>query len=318
MEHSTSLAEKGTREYICVVADTAMDSAKSRRQGSPPALSWSREMEMNLGLRAVLTSFAVATFLVSCGGGSSDDPLGIGLCTDECAAEGETRCLSPNAQECRRRPGPAGCLEWENVFCARNEVCEPSTGRCEETAEPTPSPMPTPPACKDNCGGCCAGSRCETGTVDFACGKHGDACVECTAPDMCNSGECSIAPSSRWAMAIASAIVNENAVTEDGDGSAPDVRVCATVAGDRLCTAIAENTYMPLWNQIVATATARDFAAGVEFEFVDSDTFVDDAFGTCGVVVGNDDLRAGAVTLDTSECTAQNVATVVLSFAKQP
>ncbi len=57
----------------------------------------------------------------------------------------------------------------------------------------TPSPTETGPSCTPaNCGGCCNGTRCETGIANTACGSAGAACSSCASNLVCKVGHCAV------------------------------------------------------------------------------------------------------------------------------
>lgn len=126
------------------------------------------------------------------------------------------------------------------------------------------------PCGPSNCEGCCAGDFCitSTSTGQNACGLNGAACDVCTACETCESGACTVSPSSRWRLTCVSADISPTRPSgfEWDAGNNPDPR-CQLVSGTTSSTPMywPYNTVAPSWtgfNQASILLTASALTSG--------------------------------------------------------
>ncbi|MBX5483038.1 MAG: hypothetical protein IRZ16_14530 [Myxococcaceae bacterium] len=127
-----------------------------------------------------------------------------GCCQDGVCIQGSVGACGTGGVACFACDGRLAdrCSETGRCACGNGPACSPITGadRCIDgechCGDGTPCPAGTEcdnGLCRctpDSCAGCCNANSCQPGTVDNACGSHGDACVVCTAPQHCTAGTC--------------------------------------------------------------------------------------------------------------------------------
>lgn len=108
---------------------------------------------------------------------ASGTPECVSECSDECSAEGDSRCIGTLIQDCS--PGSDGCLDWMD-----GADCGDSGQACDDSG--------TDAMCIDECTDECLGdgsTRCE-GTVIQSCALGSDGCYDWEDGTDCNdSGE---------------------------------------------------------------------------------------------------------------------------------
>jgi len=156
-------------------------------------------------------------------------------------------------------------------------------GRDSGTTEP-------PPPCAETCDGCCDGEVCHEGTTNAACGVAGAACVACSEPDVCDSGECGVGVTSMWDVVLIDATVparNTRGELWDVAGL-PDARVTLRANDSTMSIAntsdARDNTLTPMWNVPLLMNLAWR-ALSLEVVVNDSDDLRDDLIASCSHVV---------------------------------
>ena len=142
----------------------------------------------------------------------------------------------------------------------------------------------TTPACSSsNCTGCCMNGACQTGTASSGCGKNGNACLSCSAPEVCKTTQiCGIDPESTWKIQPASATIsttNQGADWDVGAG-APDPYAslwCPSSTVSPVVTLTVADSFSPTWSTGGCLMKAKDIlSAGFGVAVFDEDIAVDD------------------------------------------
>jgi len=154
------------------------------------------------------------------------------------------------------------------------------------------------------------------GDADNACGTGGAACKRCQGVlKECVNHACRLDPEGRWQVVAVSAAVNTTNNTVDGDGSSPDVLMCLEAQGcpglRGCCTSEASDTYVPYWNQVLATYTPAEIYAGLTIRVWDEDAFASDDLGGAQVTPNEGDIARGE---GTYSFPGEDVASITLGF----
>jgi hypothetical protein len=152
---------------------------------------------------------------------------------------------------------------------------------------------PPPTGCgPSNCGGCCAGDVCQSGTANGACGLGGRACGTCTSPQVClNTGACGLDATAMWKVQPISAQIaaTNNGTDWDADASPPDVFVNIGCPGspDTSGATPSVESYTPTWSTGGCFATAQDLLnRGFAVQLWDEDVLSDDTITADLTVTG--------------------------------
>lgn len=114
----------------------------------------------------------------------------------------------------------------------------------------------------------------------------------CQRGFLCQGQSCVLDPTGRWVVRVTSGSVaarNASGSSWDGDGSAPDPKVCLTINGSRSCTQTVQDSFAPSWDADFPPATATALQSGVAIEYIDADFSFDDPIcsGTVAVSTAN-------------------------------
>jgi hypothetical protein len=233
------------------------------------------------------------------------------------------RCV---AGTCDASTCPSGCCDAKQckpgdtkAFCGTGgAACTACTGT-DDCVNKTCTAPPCGPA---TCAGCCDSSgTCQKGDTTAACGTGGNTCTACAKGMTCSAGKCDADPTSEWKVTVVSAeILKQSAGGKVWDQGAlpgfvePDVYVKVTSGGNSGKTKTKDNTYLPMFNQQVLTAKAKDLGQAVKVEVYDEDPIPpDQLIGSCNVTFSGTDLQAGSFTLN--DCGGTDAKNVKFSFA---
>ena len=264
----------------------------------------------------------------SCETGNGNGACGKGgAACDDCSATGKT-CDS-STRTCKGTTpscGPttcAGCCKGGNCFagnttsaCGKNaaacvdcapsgKICDTSTGNCKTSGPTSCGPS--------NCTGCCDGTKCETGYATTACGKGGQACVQCKAWETCLSNGCTMSAFSKFSVTAISATINQTKTWDwlaVGSYRNPDpflgFKSGSTGCGGYFlnCSKTINNTYTPYWNHSLGSFSGTYIKNGC-LTVRDEDSTTSgiscptgyDIIGQCAVNISNADIAAGKKTL---------------------
>lgn len=139
-------------------------------------------------------------------------------------------------------------------------------------------------ACAMTCDGCCAGAQCNTGDAVDACGQGGSACEACPAGTEC-AQDCVALPGALWDVFMISAELPATlpgGANWDALAGAPDPFVRFEIDGLEEDTSVADDTYLPEWNEVVmAGLTTEQLLEPATYSIRDADVVGSDLGGTC-------------------------------------
>lgn len=271
----------------------------------------------------LVAGIAVALALSACGG-EGDGPPGGGDVPD--AGDGDGPDAGPPPLTCDGCVGSGGaCLTGDNPDACGSggdacEDCAPGTacedGHCVATA-----------CGPDDCDGCCSGDTCLAGDSAAACGNGGDQCNDCGVGFECEVGSCEIVPGSRWDLTVLSAQVsdkNTEGKSWDVFNGKPDVFAGVVVGSEpdeiNARTSTLDNTFTPVWNQMIREdVTADRFLDHLFVVVKDSDVGSDQLIGQCAAAIDSFSFEAGAeVTIECPRDVGENQAGFVLTLQLTP
>ncbi len=242
-------------------------------------------------------SCAPGTELGACGTGGAacqactgNDVCANGICSAACSA---ATCTSGccNGQSCNFGGatdvtacgiGGAPCQA-----CGSGQKC--SSGTCNDPIACGPS------SCKN---GCCKAGVCESGTASDACGGGGETCVKCAAFEFCGAGQaCHVKPTSTWKVTLQKIVLSTDLTIGWDVGSAPDPYLVLSVGAQSKQSSVKDDTYTPLYNELLLTAAASDLTAAVKMVIWDEDYGYDDQIAECDFKFSEYQLQKGQATI---------------------
>ena len=117
--------------------------------------------------------------------------------------------------------------------------------------------------------GCCKNSKCEPCNNFNTCGKGGQVCQVCPPHMQCVNQACAIKPTGKWMVTLVEAEVDSAKKWDTGlvlpGYEPPDVSVELTVSAQTKKSKTKDNTYKPVWNEYLLTATAAELMQSNNF-----------------------------------------------------
>jgi len=155
------------------------------------------------------------------------------------------------------------------------------------------------------------------GNTSQACGGSGGPCTACATYQSCSGGKCNIDPNSDWKVTVVNAGVDPSSGPWDPGAPLtfvnPDPYVKVTSGGLSGETGTENDTFSPLFNDMVLTAKAKDLTTLVNIRTYDEDPIPpDQIMGDCSLPFTYGDLAAGTRTV--APCGA-SVTAVNFTFA---
>lgn len=250
---------------------------------------------------------------VSCSGTEVCDSATNTCVASQCNSATCDGCCTANG-ECKE----AGTVNQSKNACGTGgQACQ--TCAASDLACTDGMCVPMDADCLDFCtNGCCMGETC----VDFitqdnaACGRPAGNtptdCIACTGEDNCAQGFCEAGPA--WVVTIISAtFADTDFEGESWDifGGDPDPKIVGGLGGanpDDFLVPFEDDTLTPVWNYSVGSYRQTDLLNnGLNLEFLDDDSFVDDDMGGCTFTISIDDLNARGKTQLTCGAKATDV-----------
>lgn len=197
--------------------------------------------------------------------------------------------------------GGAACQK-----CNPGDTC--ASGTCNNPQSCDPSTCAS---------GCCAGGQCQSGTSSQACGTSGKNCQACAAFQFCSAAQtCDVKPTSTWQVTIQRIELDTTAAKWLDTTSDPDPYIILTTGTQTKQSSVKKNTFTPLYNEALFTATASDLTTVVKYKIYDQDLDWDDLVIECDTKFTSAQLSAGQATLTSCPSDPQNkkVNKVVFTF----
>jgi len=204
------------------------------------------------------------------------------------------------------------CVPGKCIGCCQGSVCQPgnSSSGCGTGGQPCQAcgagEACVGGVCKAStcgpasCPGCCQGGVCHKVVYDAVCGKGGVQCVACKKYQGCQAGVCKLNQGSTWHVTVAKAEIDKGKSWDLGPNAAPDPFVEITVGSTSGKSTTKNDTYSPVWNELVVTATAGSlFTHGLAVKVWDLDQWPasNQLIGSCKVTVSESVLVSGSGTM---------------------
>lgn len=245
-------------------------------------------------LRACVLMITVACGTAACDGSSPPS------CRCEGAVPGGTLSVACGGTQC------LGGLGYRCTGINTAEAYPPACGIALDDGGPGACGPAT-------CGGCCSGTRCESGSTALLCGTGGAACTACRAREVCTGGACVVDPASFWAVVLDTIRLDTTDYTGaawDSFGGAPDPLVYVRVGS---ATAPQGSVDGPDDVFIITYTTANRIGflradallTYLRFEIYDEDVASNDGVCTYTYSAASSPLQSSAFTgtTQTSTCT---------------
>ncbi len=145
------------------------------------------------------------------------------------------------------------------------------------------------------CKGCCQAGKCLTMVSNAACGQGGKLCVVCKKGQTCQTGACKLDKASQWGVAVVKADIKSGKKWDNPPQIAPDPFMELTVWKLKGKTTVKQNTYNPVWNELVLTTSANNLLQhGISFKVFDQDPGLDQVMASCKASVSETVLLGGS------------------------
>jgi len=204
-----------------------------------------------------------------------------------CSSANCSGCCGNN--HCKQGGTSQACGYGGNMCqaCITGQSCQGGvciTSKCDSTT------------CKS---GCCDSSKvCKNGTADTACGTAGASCSACKSSEVCTSYKCQPKSSALYKV-ILEKLVKEKAFTCDSwPGGECDFYLEVEVGPIKATSTTKANTDNPVWNEVLATATAQQITKKLYAKVYDDDWPVDQYVGECKPSVSNADIAKGSLSVE--------------------
>jgi hypothetical protein len=220
-----------------------------------------------------------------------------------------TSCVAGQCQAgCSYTSCPDGCCEGSTCKSGDDPAaCGDNASPCKQCA--TTWEKCTFGTCNDSlycnsttCQGCCKDSQCQPGTSDSACGTGGQVCFSCPPHKICSKTKCTIKTTSKWTVTLVQVEVDATKSYDyafpTAEYAKPDIYVELTVGSQVKTSKVVTNSYNPVFNEYLLTATAAELMGTIKIRIWDEDPLdPDDPIADCTDTFYETELENGMATI---------------------